>query len=637
MIHQFAELGQFYLEREGVKDELIQYAFDPSAKFRSKEILLLVFSANGFEKVRVYEYDEDRRLCCLYRPGPSNGWDATPTTRMATVKKGQESTIDAEIGKKLSRIARSINEALEKGEDLPTWESEALALMRDHLQAPKDQKDSASGDPRSTIFARLREAHPDLRQAAILSVAWQCSEGEVRWVGEFKAFKQALLRKGRESGSSKKTIKGDVKGVGQCCICGKREVEVRGLLKVWEPPLYTTDKPGSVAGGFDEREAWRNFPACPDCCAKVDFCGERIKKELSFDYYGFKYLLLPSPVQLTPTEAYHALRRLVSARVDRRASKRLTEVEDELFEIVAEEDNRLQIDLLFYQPDKQSFRPALYVSGLLPSRFQKLFRAQDRVDRHPWLQELSPKPFTEGRFTFGCFRKVYPQARGGSTFDDDFLAATRAALELRPHRADRMIEIGIRWVQEDYLERKAWPFRLADLFRSLLFFDELTRGDKERSQPMMIVDYGDTEQADRVRQLFQQAPETSRLRTDAAAQACFLVGACCGRIETIQSLVRGTTPFEGKYKGFRLNQADVQRLFIAAKDKAKAYGPDKERIVSGLLSCAASALAATAEHWALGPDEISYYFALGHALRSRLAKEQENGERTPPTSEESKP
>ena len=150
----------------------------------------------------------------------------------------------------------------------------------------------------------------------------------------------------------------------------------------------------------------------------------------------------------------------------------------------------------------------------------------------------------------------------------------------------------------------------------------------------MTVDYGDTEQAGRVRQFFQQAPETSRLHTDPAAQAAFLVGACCGRIETIQSIVRGATPFEGKYKGFRLAQHDVQRLFIAAKDKAKAYGPDKERIVSGLLSCAASALAATGEHWSLGPDEISYYFALGHALRSRLAKEQEDEGTLPTTTEE---
>jgi CRISPR-associated protein Csh1 len=637
MIHQFAELGQFYLDREGVKDPLLRYAHDPSAKFRTKEILLLVFSCDGFERVQVDEYDESRRLRCLYRTGPPNGWDATATTGMATVKKGKENTADGEIAKKLTRLARSINEALERGEDIPAWESEALALMRDTLQPPEDQEGSTGADPRSLIFASLREAHGDLTEPAILTVAWRSPDKDLRWVGDFKAFQQALARKGTEAASKKKGIEGDVKGLGQCCICGKRDTEVSGLLQIQQFKIYTLDKPGSVSGGFNPVEAWRNFPACRECCDKVDFSGERIKRDLSFNYYGFKYLMLPSPVRLAPTEAHHLLHRLVSARVDHKASKRLTDAEDELFEIIADENNRLQLDLLFYQPDPQSFRPALYVSGLLPSRFRDLFRAQERTDRHPWLRSPSPRSFTEGTFTFGCFRNIYPAARGGSTFDDDFLAATRAALEIRPHRADRMLEIGMRWVQEDCLEGKAWPFRLADLFRSLQFFEELTRGENERSQPTMIVDYGDTEQADRVRRLFQQAPETSRLRADPAAQAAFLVGACCGRIETIQSLVRGSTPFEGKYKGFRLNQPDVQRLFIAAKDKAKAYGPDKERIVSGLLSCAASALAATAERWALGPDEISYYFALGHALRSRLAKEQEDQEVSPAAREEHNP
>jgi hypothetical protein len=71
MIHQFAELGQFYLTQEGVaaSDKLSQFACNPAAKFRSKEILLLVFSIDGFQNVHVEEYDDDRRLRLLYRFG----------------------------------------------------------------------------------------------------------------------------------------------------------------------------------------------------------------------------------------------------------------------------------------------------------------------------------------------------------------------------------------------------------------------------------------------------------------------------------------------------------------------------------------------------------------------------------------
>jgi CRISPR-associated protein Csh1 len=621
MIHQVAELGQFYQRREAAVDGLAQYAGDPSAKFRSKEILLLIFSSDGFMRVHVEEYDETKRLRCLYRAGPPNGWDATPTTGLPNIKKGHEATVDIEITKKLIRLGRSIADALEIADDLPAWEQDALDLIKRTLCSDSHSTPSVT-DPRSMIISALRDAHPDMTSPAILTVGW-LQDCRLHWVGNFSAFQQSLIRKGSESSSRAKGIDGDVKGIGQCCICGNRDTEVLGLLRIQQFKIYTLDKPGSVSGGFDTLNAWRNFPACRACCDKVDFSGERLKKYLTFKYYGFKYLLLPSPVRMASTEAYESLDRLVSARVSHKAAKRLTDAEDELFEIVAAESNRLQFDLLFYQPDPQSFRPAMYVSGLLPSRFRKLFEAQARTDEHQWLRPPSPKPFAERQFTFGCFRSIFPAAHGGSTFNDDFLAATRSALELRWHRPDRFLEIGMRWVQQDYLDGKHWIGRLADLFRSLLFFEILVPNEKGR-QPPMVIDYGNTEQAERVRQFFLQAPETSRLHSDAAAQAVFLIGASCGRIETIQNQVRGSTPFEGKYKAFRLNQADIQRLFIAAKDKAKAYGPDKERIVSGLLSCAASALVATPQQWPLSPDEISYYFALGHALRPRLAKEQDD-------------
>ncbi|MBI2807301.1 MAG: hypothetical protein HYX68_20150 [Planctomycetes bacterium] len=622
MIHQFAELGKFFLQREAVTDQLLQYAADPAAKFGSQVILALVFSANGFERVQVEEYDDDRRLRLLYRQGPPNGWDATPTTGMATVKKGQENTADADIGKKLARLARSIGDARDHSEDLPTWECEALTVMHDVMHPPEGNKLSAIDDHRSAVIAALRSAHPDLKNRAILTVAWQVPGEEIRWVGDFKAFQQALVRQGTDAGTKSKGIEGDVKGTGQCCICGKRETEVSGLLKVTHPPLYTLDKPGSVAGGFNPLDAWQNFPACRSCCDAVDYSWERIKKELSFNYYGFKYLLLPSPVRIAPTEAYEWMSRLVSARMSRNASKRLTEAEDELLDLIADENNRLQVDLLFYQPDPQSFRPQLYVSGLLPSRFRSLFDGQQRADRHQWFQQPSPRAFTDGGFTFGCFREIFPAAHGGSTFDDDFLSATRYALELRGFPDRRLLEIGMRWVQQDYIDGSKWEYRLADLLRCFIFFEEIAQHQK-RSTSLNPIDYGSSEQADRVRKCFEQAPDTGKLRTDPGAQATFLVGACCGRIETIQQATRGSSPFAGKYKGFRLGQQDIQGLFVAAKDKAKAYGEEAERTVNGLLSCAAAALAATPDRWSLSPDEISYFFALGHALRSRLAKERE--------------
>lgn len=628
MIHQFAELGQFYRQREGVgggsEDHLALYSTDPSQKFRTTTVLVVVFSAAGFERVQVEQYDTSRKLQYLYRVGPSNGFDATATTGIPVMKNDSGDKFDRVVQKKLLRLSKSARDALQYGQGLPDWEATALAMMSDDLATAG--RSGRDGSQRDKTLREIVQCHPgNSKEAAIMSVAWHQDGGELRRVGDFEAFRQALRRKGDASSSSKKGISGEVKGTGQCSICGKFDVEVSGLLQMPDFKFYTLDKRGSVSGGFDPSDAWKNFPACRSCCEAIDFAGQRVKKLLSFEYYSsFKYLFLPLPIAGGATSSFALLDRLVSARVNRATAKRLTAAEDELFYVVSEEeDNRLQVDLLFYQPDPQSFRPAMYVSGLLPSRFQSIFKAKSRVDGHPWLQEPGPQPFVQGDFTFGSLNAVFPHAHGGSRFDDDFMAATRAALELRRFPSGRLLQAGMRWVREDYVRAKPWQRRMADLFRSLLFFEQIVESSvREGSVADMAIDYGTSEQADRVRRLLEQAP--GKLRQDPSAQASFLIGASCSRIEMIQQHARGSSPFSGKLKGFRLSQPDVQSLFVAAKDKSKAYGPDEEAKVSGLLECAAAALAGAPDRWALSPDEVSYFFALGHTLRSRLAKAKED-------------
>jgi CRISPR-associated protein Csh1 len=647
LIHQFAELGQFFQTREGVsvdgEDQLARYAHDPGAKFRTKTVLLLVFNADGFDRVHVEEYDEGRRLWYLYRPGPPNGCDATPTSGLREIKKDTEATlgqaIREELKRKVVRLSRSISAALAHGQDLPASETNALTTMRDWLKSAA--ADTSQGrEACDRLLQQVRLYHPATdttkgftASPAILSIACRNKEqSPLKRVGDFVTFRQRLAQSAQQSlsRSKGKATQADIKGVGQCSICGRRDVEIFGRLKLHQFNIYHLDKRGSVSGGFDESSAWRNFPACRECCERVDFAGERVKKELAFDYYGFKYLVLPAPVQQAQTQSYEFLNRLIAARVNQKASVRLTAAEDELFYVISQENNLLQVDLLFYQPDPQSFRPALYVSGLLPTRFKRLFEAKDTVDRHPWLVNGEPKSFVADQFSFGSLRKIFPAAHGGSTFDGDFLAATRAALEMRAFRAERLYQIGMRWVHDDCIEdgpprkgkRPRWHSRLADLFRSLLFFEVLTEANDTRSVAAMHIDYGDSDQAGRVRNLLDQAP--GRLRSDHAARAAFLIGACCSRIEIMQAHMRGSSPFAGKLKAFRLNQDDVRGLFVAAKEKAQAYGADEERKVRGLLECAAAELLAAPDRWTLSPSEVAYFFALGHALRPRLAKDADS-------------
>jgi CRISPR-associated protein Csh1 len=626
MIHQFAELGRYFLERDSVTNPLEQLAQNPGSKF-GPNVLLLIFGEDGFERVQPESYDEDHRLRYLYRAGPPNKWDATATAGLPQPKPGKGPDVFlADLHTRLARLGNSIRDALERGENISATEIHELEKLSNALP-DKSRSDDAVGAVRQPIIGALQAAHPDPKQRAFLSVAWRSSDGSLKYVGDYEAFRQQVLRAGGETQSVAETNLPR----GQCCICGASAISVFGEVQVPNFKFYTLDKPGSVSGGFDRDAAWRNFPVCADCRTRLDFSGERVKRELAFKFYGFSYVVLPSAVKPASTQAFEFLRHLTHAKVDNTFSHRLKIAEDDIFAVIAAEDNRLQVDLLFYQPDPQSFRPALYISGLLPSRFQELLRTKEAVDAHSWLRVPSPKTFTKDTFTFGSLRKVFPSKAGGSTFDDDFLAATRAALEKRPFPFERLLAVGMQLVQQDHIEGKGWAFRLADLFRSLLFFEHLLSVPQTKpssDNTMSIPNYGDSPQANRVTALFATAP--NRLRTEVSAQAAFLLGACCGRVEDIQSRVnrqfagseagKGASPFAGKYKAFRLNQPDMERLFVEAKDKARAYGHDEESKVANLLKCAGAALFACSDRWPLSPDEISYFFALGHALRSRLAE-----------------
>jgi CRISPR-associated protein Csh1 len=604
MIHQFVELGQFFLQRERVSDPLAQYAQDPSQKARGNTVLMIVFGPGGFLEIRIEEFDLSKRLHYLYREGPSNGFEPTPTTRMASWDSKKPESFHQNVRKRLRRLAASALAA--KVDGLPEWEMEALDAFA-QLTAVEDE-----------ILEGLRQAHGDPKVGATLTVAWATSSGQIKRVGEFQAFQRSLAKAGTAGASKMKTI-GEVTGQGTCSTCGITDVAVSGILRIPNFKFYTLDKPGSVSGGFDRRFGWRNFPVCRNCASKADFAGEWVKKELSFDYYGrLKYLVLPLPIRQQPTTVFDALKTLVNARLNRDARKRLTSAEDEILYAIAQEENLLEFDLLFYEPNQNYFRPSLYVSGLLPSRFRRLFAAKDQVDGHAWLNSPGPKAFTEGEFSFGSLRNVFPARYGGATFDDDFLEATRCALELRQFPVRTMLHVGMRWVRTDFVNGKASDFRLADLFRSILFFECLIGSKGGKSQ--VNINYGDSEQAERVRAVFADA--TASLRDNGAAQAAFLVGACCARIEWMQRTAGGSASFIGKYKGLMLTPRDIEGLFVKAKSKAQQYGDQEERKLAPLLACAASALTGAPPAGELSPDEASYYFALGHTLSARLGKRQ---------------
>lgn len=58
--------------------------------------------------------------------------------------------------------------------------------------------------------------------------------------------------------------------------------------------FYTIDKPGYIAGGFNEKESWKNYPVCAECRLALEEGKRYLENELTFRFYGLEYQLIPN-------------------------------------------------------------------------------------------------------------------------------------------------------------------------------------------------------------------------------------------------------------------------------------------------------------------------------------------------------
>lgn len=301
VIQQFVALGQYFMRRDKVlagADEAQQYAQDPAKKFGSNVVYVLVFSNGEFQTIQVEEYSAERRQRYLYRPGPPNGFDATPTTGLPKWRTEEEFT--EKVGTRLKRLARSLDAALSSAGIgvSDRCENEELGPSAERFQ---------QAIPR--MLEQIKARHADPKQQATLTLAWRSNDGTMKWVGDYELFRQAVVRSVQRGFAGNKT-QGTSSGQGQCSICAKLNVEVSGGLKVPNFKFYTLDKRGSVSGGFDPTEAWRNFPACNECCEASDYAGERVKASrfpslrkvtVAFRANEIEPLMLPLTSRIKPT------------------------------------------------------------------------------------------------------------------------------------------------------------------------------------------------------------------------------------------------------------------------------------------------------------------------------------------------
>lgn len=320
-----------------------------------------------------------------------------------------------------------------------------------------------------------------------------------------------------------------------------------------------------------------------------------------------------------PTQSYNELIDIILSDYNtfklresaKKEQERLTNAEDEIFDILARQQNIAAFTLFFYEENNSEFKILQEIEDVFPSRFRTLF------DIKSWVEEFDDFKNLKGiykkgqldnlKFDFGIVRYFFH-----SKFNTDFLDITAKIFLGKPlskdyvfHRISDHLAEKFRHEEMYYDVHKALML-LKVLYKLQLIEDVPLK--KEISMDNMYEVY------------FNKHPDFFNADVK---KAIFLEGVLVKKVLNIQYQERNATPFRKRLNGLKLDARTVKRLLPEAIEKLEQYGKnyykDLETNISSYL------VSGEPDLKKMTVDEISFYFTMGMNLSNQF-KKQEEGE-----------
>lgn len=348
MIEAVAELGRFVLEgksksvsqEDSPSDVLSNNLSSFLSRVESEKILFILLNQNQgkFEYcgLELQAPVESKAKFYLFSQGAKGG--GTNFSPTCTVVKPKATKNMSEV-----EIKNNIKSQVEKTFQLKV---ENWFLNKAQPLAKKFLKLKILSQSDADFIEKITQAIKEHRKRIIDDISQKIFDTELKkgnsillsllidkkYIGEYEIFKLFLLElikeKNQRSSSQDKT----------CSLCKQKREKVSGMVNVFK--FYTIDKPGFIKGGFSSENAWKNFPVCSSCQTHLSEGRKYLEENLRFEFYGFKYLLIPKLTLGTDSEYTEVLDILEKTQKDIRLGEkkleRITNDENEILEIVSE-------------------------------------------------------------------------------------------------------------------------------------------------------------------------------------------------------------------------------------------------------------------------------------------------------------
>lgn len=403
MIRAIYDIGAYILNDKSISLEDDKQVTDilcedPKSSEHYKTILTVSLIRNGndvtFNRVGIDDYSQTHICRYLYRRGGSNGPDFSPTCRITEPKKTFE-------GKFLKWFDIDFSDP-----SMGLTDEEQMILL--------NIKKSIISN-REKIFEEIIERYDSLktkRESGILTVCLYDND-ERKYPGDILFFRKILRSMALKNYFFK--FNTSSKSENQVCtVCREKRDEVYGFVSTYN--FYTVDKPGMVSGGFDQSNAWKNYPVCRNCALTLEEGKKFIALNSDFRFYGFNYLLIPH--LLTPDagmDVYETLKyyRSKGAKIQltKKYKRLLDETENDILGALSGKSNTFQCNILIYAASNNEFKILSYIEGIFPSRLRELFKVKESIDKNQYFKEFNVPIYSQGKrtgeqpleFNFGAF------------------------------------------------------------------------------------------------------------------------------------------------------------------------------------------------------------------------------------------
>ncbi|MGD9489460.1 MAG: TIGR02556 family CRISPR-associated protein [Calditrichaceae bacterium] len=400
-----------------------------------------------------------------------------------------------------------------------------------------------------------------------------------------------------------------------CYVCGEQKPKVYGFVSTYR--FYSSNEFAYIAGGFKKENSWMNYPVCPSCAKKLKDGANLADQHFNYRLRDNRYFLLPAPL-LDKNNFEDVLDLLVNEykqinlrRNDATQREQYIELEEEIFERLAEQNDTATFTMFFYEINNSEFKIFQEIEEILPSGFKKVIEAENLVNEIEEFQDLVKDKDGHKhhlRFSFDTIRTFFDKS-----FNKDFLAVVAAIFKGRLiskqfilHRISDHLSEGFRREEMYYDFFKAMQF-MKFLYRLGLIQNESLK--KEAQMEGMYEDY------------FNKHPDFF----DAdIKKAVFLEGLLVQKLLNIQHTERGSTPFRSRLNGLKIDGRIVRRLLPEAIDKLEQYKKNYYRDLESQIS--ALLVSGEPDLKKMSVDEISFYFTMGMNLAKQFKNEEKKGE-----------